>query len=116
MRRLYTILAAASFVAAIAAPSTGPGFVTCGCGLRHRPGAFHICIDLSEPEPVVEQPAPKPKTRPSDARSRGAARLYESGMTILEISNETGNAPETIRADLRREGVTMRRSGPRGKR
>lgn len=41
--------------------------VECGCGHRGRPGAFHICIDLSTPEPKpapIERPKQKAKTTP----------------------------------------------------
>jgi len=40
--------------------------VVCPCGHRGRLGTFHICIDLSAPEPVViapPKPAPKKVTR-----------------------------------------------------
>jgi uncharacterized protein (DUF433 family) len=49
-------------------PTTAPapighrGWTVCKCGLRKRPTAFHICIDLSADEPQV-QPKPAPKKR-----------------------------------------------------
>lgn len=43
----------------VAAAATGfAGWTVCHCGLKHRPGAYHLCIDLGTPEPIV---APKPK-------------------------------------------------------
>lgn len=51
----------------IAVPLAGQGFVTCPrCDLRTRPSAFHLCLDLAAPEPVVApkpKPAPKPKAK-----------------------------------------------------
>jgi hypothetical protein len=45
-------------------------WVVCGCGHKGRPGAFHICVDLSEPEP---KPKPVPVARPKPKkRSRVA--------------------------------------------
>lgn len=45
--------------------------VECKCGHRGRPGAFHICIDLSTPEPKAK-PAPRPK-REAQPRVKRAA-------------------------------------------
>lgn len=51
-------------------------WVACKCGLKHRPGAFHICIDLSADEPIVapkpkpEKKAPKPKATPKPRAAR----------------------------------------------
>lgn len=41
-----------------AAPTGFIGWTVCHCGLKHRPGAYHLCIDLAAPEPIVP---PKPK-------------------------------------------------------
>lgn len=42
-------------------------WVVCECGHKGRPGGFHVCIDLDEPELVValkpKKPAPKKKAR-----------------------------------------------------
>jgi hypothetical protein len=44
-------------------------WVAC-CGMRHRPGAFHIHIEPTEPEPVA---APKPKPAPKPPKPRTQA-------------------------------------------
>lgn len=41
--------------------------VACACGHRGRPGAFHLCIDLGTPEPVI---APRPKKKAAQPKSR----------------------------------------------
>lgn len=48
-------------------------WVACGCGLKHRPGAFHVCVDLSEPERVAP-PRPKPKKASKPKPKPRAAR------------------------------------------
>lgn len=61
-----------------AAPTGFVGWTVCHCGLKHRPGVYHLCIDLEAPAPVTVAPpkpkkaaAPKPKAqvrRPASAR------------------------------------------------
>lgn len=66
-----------------AAPTGFIGWTVCHCGLKHRPGAYHLCIDLGTPEPkpvVVAKPKPKKKrTRvagePKPKRAKAPAPL-----------------------------------------
>lgn len=46
-------------------------WVVCGCGHKGRPGAFHICIDLSGDEPELP-PKPEPK-KPKAMKPRSSA-------------------------------------------
>lgn len=114
-----------------------PAWVDCKCGLRHRPGAFHICIDLGADEPVV---VPKPKPAPKKAtvkrkpkkeapgKGRGSGfsggrgnnggkvvsrieeviRRYEDGETTTSIAEDIGVHRKSILYALRTRGVPIR--------
>lgn len=45
-----------------AAPTGFVGWTICHCGLKHRPGVYHLCIDLETPEPIAP-PKPKPSRK-----------------------------------------------------
>lgn len=108
--------------------------VRCGCGHRGRRGAFHICIDLTDPvPPPPPPPVPKPKKvdppatdgGPSRKRRGGtpalneeqsieAARLYvEQGLSMLAVANHFGVSQNAVHNALKRLDVPRRAAGGR---
>ena len=62
-----------------AAPTGFIGWTVCHCGLKHRPGAYHLCIDLGTPEPVVVL-KPK-KTAPKKTKATRKPRVARKSAT-----------------------------------
>lgn len=88
-------------------------WVACGCGLKHRPGAFHICIDLSEPAPVVAPKPPPPRDPRVIEREKEAARLYAAGAIMSEVAEQLGMSRSGVASMLQRSGVPIRQPGRR---
>lgn len=62
-------------------------WVAC-CGMRHRPGAFHVHLEPTEPEPVI---APKPKAAPKK-RARKSPRPVVKNTCTCGASIPTAGA------------------------
>lgn len=118
-----------------AAPTGFVGWTACHCGLKHRPGVYHLCIDLGTPEPIV---APKPaakkpavkrqpkKTSPRKGKGSGfgggvgnnggkvvsrieeVIRRYEDGETTTAIAEDIGVTRKAIVHALKTRGVPIR--------
>lgn len=104
--------------------------VLCRCKLRLKPGAFHICLDLSTPEPPPPRPPkpkpqPKPKAAPkgnqigrpralSDEQANEVARLYLAGATLDVVAEFFGVSRKAVQNILDRLEVPRRRPGSRG--
>lgn len=102
--------------------------VLCRCKLRLKPGAFHICLDLTTPEPPPARPSkpkpqPKPKAAPksnqvgrpralSDEQANEVARLYTAGATLDVVAEFFGVSRKAVQNILDRLEVPRRRPGP----
>ena len=127
-----------------AAPTGFVGWTVCHCGLKHRPGAWHLCIDLGTPEPKPAPVKPKKKAatkRPTKkvapGRGKGSGfgggpgnhggkvvsrieeviRRYEGGESTTEIAKDIGVGRKAIVYALKTRGVPIRPAadGQRGK-
>lgn len=76
-----------------------PELVECRCKLRLRPGAFHICLDLSTPEPPPPpvKPKPKPRAKPANTAApkgkRGRPRVEREAPTCRNGCGRTVSLP-----------------------
>lgn len=52
---------------------------------------------------------------PADQMRREAARRYRAGQTLREVAEQSGVSNTTVHRWLTQEGVTGRRTGPRGR-
>lgn len=87
------------------AKKVAPGLVTCvRCELRTRPGAFHVCIDLTEPEPVIAKPEPKPKKKAPKPR---VVRPTPTCACGKEISKDAKSCRSCEGKRRRAAGATM---------
>lgn len=115
-----------------AAPTGFVGWTICHCGLKHRPGVYHLCIDLEAPEPVMPKPKKKPtpqkpaaKREPRKAapkkngggvpnRGKVVARIeevirrYEDGETSTDIAADIGVTRKAIIHALNTRGIPIR--------
>lgn len=100
--------------------------VLCRCKLRFKPGAFHICLDLTTPEPPPRPPKPKPQAKPkaapksnqvgrpralSDEQANEVARLYTAGATLDVVAEFFGVSRKAVQNILDRLEVPRRRPG-----
>ena len=118
-----------------AAPTGFVGWTVCHCGLKHRPGAWHLCIDLGTPEPKPAPVKPKKKAatkRPTKkvapGRGKGSGfgggpgnhggkvvsrieeviRRYEDGESTTAIAADIGVGRKSVVYALKTRGVPIR--------
>ena len=83
-------------------------WVVCGCGHKGRPGAFHVCIDLAEPE-EAKQPAPSRVL--AAQRVKEGARMYAEGLSMHEVAAALGMSYSGVQKMLAQAGVERRPQG-----
>ena len=103
----------------VAAAATGfIGWTVCHCGLKHRPGAYHLCIDLGTPEPVVvlKPKKPTPKKKAKAPRKPRAARQTNHCPCGTTISRDATSCRPCEGKRRKEEGTIPKYVGPIGAR